>query len=125
MLGGARFAEEARKRMKISRESPRQRPLRRRREWAEIVAAVEKSRGEHGVAFAPRHADPGLALTFHVARHCTGLTLRELGEAADGMDYAAVAEAIRRFGIKLAESGALQVQIGDILNRIEKLQVKT
>ena len=124
MLGGARFAEEARKRMKISRESPRQRPLRRRREWAEIVAAVEKSRGEPWGAFAPRHADLDLALTLHVARRCTGLTLRELGEAAGGMDYAAVAAAISRFGIKLAEGRALQVQIKAILNRIEKLQVK-
>ena len=71
------------------------------------------------------NADPGLALTLHVARRCTGLTLRELGEAAGGMDYAAVAAAIRRFGIKLAESRALQVQIEDLLKRIEKLQVKT
>ena len=49
----------------------------------------------------------------------------ELGEAAGGMDYAAVAAAIRRFEIKLAESRALEVQIEDILKRIEKLQVKT
>ena len=45
---------------------------------------MEKSRGEPWEAFAPRHADPGLALTLHVARRCTGLTLRELGEAAGG-----------------------------------------
>ena len=86
---------------------------------------MEKSRGEPWEAFARRHADPGLALTLHLARRCTGLTLRELGEAAGGMDYAVVAAAIRRFGIKLAVSRALQIQLADILNRIEKLQVKT
>ena len=54
-----------------------------------------------------------------------GTNLAELGEAAGGMDYAAVAAAIRRFGIKLAVSRALQIQFEDILNRIEKLQIKT
>jgi chromosomal replication initiation ATPase DnaA len=31
-----------------------------------------------------------------VARGCTGLTLKELGEAAGGMDYGAVSMAARR-----------------------------
>ena len=80
-----------------------QRSLRRRRGWAEIVAAVEKSRGERWEAFAHRHADPGLAMTLHVARRCSGVTLRQLGEAAGGMDYASVAAAIGSFEERLAK----------------------
>jgi hypothetical protein len=52
--------------------------------------------------------DPGLAMTLYLGRHCTGLTLRELGEAAGGMDYSAVAAAIRRFEGKLAQDHVLR-----------------
>ena len=44
VLGGSRFAEQARQKVKVSRESPGQRSLRRRRSWEELVAGVGKLR---------------------------------------------------------------------------------
>ena len=38
-----------------------------------------------------------------MARECTGMTLRELGEAAGGMDYGAVSMAIRRMETRIRE----------------------
>lgn len=120
VLGGARFAEEARKKLKPSRESASQKLLRRRRSWGEVVAAVEKSRGEKWESFAQRHGDTGLAVALYVARRCSGLTLRELGEGAGGMDYAAVAAAVRRLEGKLPKDPRLRVESEEILRRMEK-----
>ena len=60
-------------------------------------------------------------MTLYLGRRCTGLTLRELGEAAGGMDYSAVAAAIRRFDGKLATDRVLRSQSEEILAKIEKL----
>jgi chromosomal replication initiation ATPase DnaA len=43
-----------------------------------------------------------------MARENTGLTLRELGEAAGGMDYAAVGEAVRRLRKRLKEDRSIR-----------------
>jgi len=43
-----------------------------------------------------------------MARENTGLTLRELGEAAGGMDYAAVGEAVRRLKQRLKEDRSIR-----------------
>jgi len=120
VLGGARFAEEARKRIKVNRESTERSSLRRRSSWAEVVMAVESSRKEKWERFAERHGDPGMAMTFYLGRRCTGLTLRELGEAAGAMDYSAVAAAIRRFKGRLAQDRMLQSQTGEILRDPQK-----
>jgi REP element-mobilizing transposase RayT len=121
ILGGARFAEEMRGRIKTCRESTMRRGLRRRRSWAEVVAAVEQKRGERWKAFAQRHGDSGLAMALYVARLCTGQTLRELGEAVGGMDYAAVAAAVRRYEVKLGKDGTLKSQTEEVLKAIEKI----
>ena len=91
VLGGESFAEQIRAQLKTSRESSGRRELRKRRSWREVVRAVEAARGERWEEFAGRHGDPGLALALYVGRRCTGMTLRALGEAAGGMDYAPVA----------------------------------
>ena len=49
------------------------------------------------------HGDWGRDLTLRVARECTGMTLRELGEAAGGMDYGAVSMAVRRMETRIRE----------------------
>ena len=121
VLGGERFTEQARRRLKVHRESTERKSLRRRRTWAEVVKAVEQSRGEKWEEFAHRHGDRGLAMTLYLARRCTGLTLRELGLAAGRMDYAAAAAAIRRFEQRLANEKALRTESKEILTRIEKL----
>ena len=61
---------------------------RERRTWSEVVRSLERA--------------------LYVARRRTGLTLRGLGEAAGGMDYAAVNMAIKRFVERLARDKALR-----------------
>ena len=39
---------------------------------------------------SPPHGDPGLATALYVARRGTGLTLRQLGQDAGGIDYVAL-----------------------------------
>ena len=58
---------------------------------------MERARGEKWAHFAQRHGDWGLALALYVARHCTGLSLRALGQAVGTMDYKAVFMQIERF----------------------------
>ncbi|MBU1693509.1 MAG: hypothetical protein KKC51_06050 [Verrucomicrobia bacterium] len=71
--------------------------LRKEVKWEEVVRAVEKTKGESWDAFADRHGDWGRDLALWVARRRAGMTLRNLGVVAGGMDYSAVSEAIRYF----------------------------
>ena len=86
------------------RESPGRAAWRERTTWSEVVRSLERARGEPWGEWAGRHGDPGLAMALYVARRRTGLTLRELGEAAGGMDYTAVSMAIKRCGERLART---------------------
>ncbi len=108
ILGGESFAWTVRAQIEAKRENSGRRALRGRSSWTEVVQAVEKARGEPWAQFAGRRGDPGLAMALYVARRCTGLTLRALGEAAGGMDYTAVGMAIKRFEQRLAKETALR-----------------
>jgi REP element-mobilizing transposase RayT len=115
VLGGESFACKVRAQIEAKREHSGRRALRGRCSWAEVVRAVEKARGEPWAQFAGRRGDPGLAMALYVARRCTGLTLRALGEAAGGMDYTAVGMAIKRFEQRLAKEKALRGMIERLL----------
>lgn len=118
VLGGERFVEEVRQRLKTNRESGGRTSARRRCGWGDVVRAVEEARGERWADFCNRHGDPGLAMALHVARHRTGVTLRELGEAAGGMDYSAVAAALRRFDRLLPNATALRTMTQNLLKAL-------
>ncbi len=119
VLGGEEFARQMQKSLKVNRESSGRRGLRGRRSWAEVVRAVEQARGERWEAFAWRRGDPGLALALSVARRCTGLTLRSLGEAAGGMDYNAVGMAIKRLEQRVAKEPALRHTLEAVVNEMQ------
>jgi putative transposase len=108
VLGGETFARKVKAQLPLHRESPGRRALRERRSWEDVVRRLEAARGEKWAAFAGRHGDPGLAMALYVGRRCTGLTLRALGQAAGGMDYTAVAMAIRRFEQCLTRDASLR-----------------
>jgi len=116
-LGGEAFARQVRAQTVVDRESSGRRALRALRTWAEVVRAVEAARGEKWAEFAGRHGDPGRALALYVARRCTGLTLRALGEAAGGMDYTAVSMAVKRFEERLARDKALRRMTNRLLEQ--------
>jgi len=82
VLGRERFAAAMRQRLKIGRETPGRRGLAARTTWAEVVAAVERVKGERWAVFRDRRGDWGRDLALAVARRSTGLTLRELGARA-------------------------------------------
>jgi len=92
----------------IGRESPKKRELRRRASFDEVVKAVEEEKGEAWAAFLTRRGDWGRDMALYIAREKTGMTLRELGQAAGGMDYAAVSEAVRRLKGRLKKDAALR-----------------
>lgn len=75
--------------------------------WEAITRAVEREKGEPWQAFANRHGDWGRDAALWLGRRAGRLSLRELGERAQGLDYAAVAVAVRRFPGRLAHDAAL------------------
>ena len=84
-----------------TRETSGKRALRRRVEFEEVVLAVEEARGQNRTEFLCRRGDCGPALVMWLARRYCGMTLREIGEAMGGKDYAAVSDRIRRFERRL------------------------
>lgn len=97
-LGSEVFAEQLRKNAGVVlREYTQKTELRPKVDLPVVIKTVEAVKGEAWEQFAFRHGDWGLALAMWAARRFCGMTLREIGEAMGGMDYAAVAMAIRRF----------------------------
>jgi hypothetical protein len=107
VLGGEQFADAARQQLKPSRETLGRRLLRARMSWEQIVAHVENLRGESWTTMRDRHGDTGRELAWWAGRTYAGLTLRELGERAGGVDYTAVAMALRRFNAKVQRNRKL------------------
>ena len=98
VLGSEQFLETIRPMIKGSdREQPQGRNLKRRPAWQKVLRVIEEWRGEKWADFRDRHGDWGRELALCLGRRTCGLSLRELGERAGGVDYAAVSGAIKRF----------------------------
>lgn len=106
-LGSAEFTRKIHSRLKAGRETPEKRRLRKQVCFEDVVGVVERLGGEPWAAFSELHGDKRRDLVLWVARRCTGLTLRELGWKAGGMDYAAVTMAVRRFPLCCKRDKAL------------------
>ena len=91
-----------------NRETERRGRLRARVGFEQVVCAVEGARGEPRADWMERHGDWGKWMILWVARAYSGLTLRELGEAMGGKDYAAVGMGLKRFERRLRDDKALQ-----------------
>ncbi len=100
VIGGERFARKVRGKISINRESLGRARLRERKTFEEVVKEVERIKGEKWAEFRDRHDDWGRDLVLWCARRYTGLTLRELGEKAGGLDYTGVSMAIKRVGLR-------------------------
>ena len=68
------------------------------------------------------HRSGALAAALYVSRHYSDHSLRELGQLAGGMEYAAVTVAIRRFEKRLLVDKKLAKRLNHTL---KMLQVKT
>jgi len=122
VLGGAEFLERIKGLCSADRETSGKRLLRHRITWNDAVCAVEKIRGMQWQEFSRKRGDWGRAAACYIARKHAGMTLRELGEAAGGMDYGAVSMMLKRFEKRLEKD----VEARGFLEEAEKvLSVKT
>jgi putative transposase len=103
ILGGNDFVAKVRKMLKGDRAE--QKSLRTLEkppvDWATIVEAIEKIWDEPWGDIKQRHGDPGCALAMLIARRYAGMSLRETGDAVDGLRYPAVSDAVRRISARL------------------------
>jgi len=108
-VGSTPFLEAARSVVhRSSVEQPQRSFLHRRVPFERIMATVESEKGESWLEFRDRYGDWGCAMALYLARERSGLTLREIGELAGGLEYKNVSVCIRRFKQTLAKNRNLQ-----------------
>ncbi len=123
ILGTKRFAADLKRRLgRLGREHSRRRALASRPKWEQVIAAVESVRGEKWADFRDQYGDWGRELALYVGRKEAGLTLRELGSAVGGADYAAVGVAIQRFERRLIRNKVIRQAVAAV---IKLLNVET
>lgn len=103
-----------------SREIEARGRLRARVDFSDVLRSVEKVRGEPATEWLNRHGDWGKWLVLKIAREYTGMTLRELGTAMGGMDYAAVCMGLRRFDHRLQQRTASS-EIKSVYDRVRQM----
>lgn len=116
-LGSESYVDQVRTLCASDREFDCRHMLERRCCWEDIVAAVEQVKGEKWATFAPIRGDWGRAACYYLARKHASMTLAEIGEAAGGVDYAAVSAMEKRFEKRLVSDG----QIRKWLDEIERM----
>jgi REP element-mobilizing transposase RayT len=99
VLGGEAFLESLRQRVKGDAREQRgaKRLAASRGDLAEIMARVEKVKGEKWEAFRDRYGDSGRDLVLYLGRRECGRTLNELAKAVGLEGYKAAASAIQRY----------------------------
>lgn len=118
-LGSESYIDQIRTLCTSDREFDCRHMLERRCCWEDIVAAVEQVKGEKWATFASTRGDWGRAACYYLARKYACMTLAEIGEAAGGVDYAAVSAMEKRFEKRLVSDGQIRkrrVEIERILN---------
>lgn len=110
-LGSETFREKIRKLVKGGREVSEPAGLRRKIEWGDILAVVEKVTGERVAEFMGRRGGIGRALALWAARNYGAMTLQEAGKAAGGMDYAAVSISVKRLEQRARKEASLRQKL--------------
>ena len=103
-VGSGAFIRQVRDRVAelgLGRETSGKRALRSRVTIHEVIGAVAEVRGVDRETVLTGRGDAGPTLAMWMARQCTGATLGEIGEGFGGKDYAAVAMAVKRLGVRL------------------------
>ncbi|MFO1475383.1 MAG: transposase [Verrucomicrobiota bacterium] len=103
VLGGAAFLEKLRSHVRGNAREQRgvARLGRVRPSFGEVIAALEKLKGQSWEELCGRHGDSNRDLALYIGQRTCGLTLKELALMAGMNDYTAVSMAIRRFEKRL------------------------
>lgn len=109
LLGGAEFVRRMKRRAQgDAREQPQLKRMRERPGFTEIVSAVERIKGEKWESFRDRQADWGRDVVLYLARRYGGLRLRELAQAAGGIDYGSAQTAVHRLAQRVEQDRKLR-----------------
>ena len=123
VLGGTAFQQRVKSLAgKMSKEQPDRRQLARNVNFKTIVKLVEDAKGEPWAAFRDRHGDWGRDLVLYVARRRSGLTLREIGALAGGMEYKTVSKAIQYFQRRLTEDKSAQLMTKAVISQLSNIE---
>jgi hypothetical protein len=113
VLGGAEFVRKLGEELRgNAREQTGLRGLQGKPDFAAAVAVVEKLKGEAWSAFRDRYGDWGRDLVLYLGRKVCELKLKELGEAAGGIDYVSVSAAVKRFERRAANEAGVGRALG-------------
>ncbi|MFC1497944.1 transposase [Verrucomicrobiota bacterium] len=123
-LGAEKFLKQVKNMAKgCDRETKGKQELRRRVEFKDVVKAVEEIKGEKYRDFDGRRGDWGKPLVLLMARLYCGMTLKEIGAAVGGMDYAAAGIKIKRFQEKVENMRDLAIITNKVKTKV--LNVET
>ena len=121
VLGGEAFVAELEPLLKGNRrEQGGLEQLKVRPDWEQVVATVERLKGEKWEAFVDRYKDWGRDLALYLGRERCGLRLAELGTVAGGIDYATVSNRLRQFEAATREDPKLKRVMKQALKLLEK-----
>lgn len=116
VLGGERFSRTVRRVLQTGRETSGRKALTRRWRFVDVVGMVERIKEEKWDAFRNRRGDSGRDLVLWACQQHGGMSLREIGKHAGGMDYSAVAVAI----LRLKKRAQKDRQLAKTMQRISK-----
>ena len=123
IIGTQRFMERTGALLKGEyREQPQRKQLERCRQFEEIAGVVAKAKGERWEQFCNRHGDWGRDMALLLARRSSGLSLKELGSKAGGLDYGAVSEAVRRMERRVKSERKLKEFYARIQGELLKIE---
>jgi len=114
-LGAEAFRESVRRAGKDGREISGSVKLRPRVSRKDVIGLIERLRKEGFEAFMKLRGDWAKPLLLWTLRRYSGMTLKEVGDAVGGMDYTAVAMAIKRFE-KKSESEKV---LADLIRKVK------
>jgi len=124
VLGTEAFARQLLQQVRANaREQPAWRQLQPRLPWRAIVSALEKAKGESWAKFSVRHGDWGRDAALWLGRQRGRYTLGELGQLSGGMDYAAVGQAVSRFGKRLEQRAELKRNLAKVERQISNVEM--
>ncbi len=97
-IGTTAFVKRAQELVgKVTKEQPDRMFVAKRVSFERIVKIVEEAKGQKWQDFGGRYGDHGRNMVLYLARMRSGLTLKEIGDAAGGIEYKTVGKAVKRF----------------------------